>query len=215
MENDFGFVDPIEEGDELDLISHTNKTIIFSMYLKLVQFEHHIDVISTRYKYMALSWIFGIYAAIGFMMSTEVENLPFDPIFSVIMLCVIGVVGLSIIWHLDVNIYTKFWAVAFIEEIRMERKFKFLPRSRNLEFLIDDDRERIVSQGFLYMMSNCLFFITMIAASFFVFTSISLLFHFIVAAGIFFLNFLLCKFMHKISKKSQESFFDIVNGIKK
>lgn len=214
MENNFSFGDETDDKEFSNKRHRTTKSIIYSMYLKLTKFEHHFDIISTKYKYMALTWIFGTYAAIGFILSKEVENPPFNPITAVIIVCCIGMAILSLIWHLDINIYTKFWAVIFIEEIKMERMFDFLSKSRNLELLIDDDRQRIVSQGVLYMIANSLFLAT-IAISTVYLTQPKTIFTYTGIVAFFALSiYLMCYLMFKVAQKSQNIFFQAIKSIK-
>lgn len=110
---------------------------------------------------MALTWLLAIYAAIGFLFSNETETLIFDHLAAVSSICFIGIIGITLIWHLDMNVYHRFWSALFIEEVLMEEKNPFLLRSKKISLLIDDSRERFLSQGFLYITANILLALTM------------------------------------------------------
>jgi hypothetical protein len=210
--------DDLETNETVGLPSwaeHTNRTLIYNMYQKLSQFEHHFDLITTKYKYMALTWLLATFAGIGFLLSRDIQNLPFSPLKGVIVICLIGMAGITLIWHLDINIYTKFWAVVFIEEVRMERKFKFLLRSRNIELLIDEDRERIVAQGFLYMIANIVLLLTIgVVFAYFVLNQSMLYF---VVLGILFviISFIICWTMYRVAKRTQRTFINAIRKIEK
>lgn len=146
---------------EIDVPGYSHKTFIFSVYTRLNQFERHFELISAKYKNMALTWLLAIYAAIGFLFSNETETLIFDHLAAVSSICFIGIIGITLIWHLDMNVYHRFWSALFIEEVLMEEKNPFLLRSKKISLLIDDSRERFLSQGFLYITANILLALTM------------------------------------------------------
>lgn len=211
----FGLEDTPESEQGLELVGHSEKTIIYSMYMKLIQFEHHFDNITTKYKYMGLTWVLACYSGIGFLLSTEVNNISFNPLIGVIFACLIGMIGLSLAWHLDLNIYSKFWAVVFIEEVRMESKFDFLSHSRNIEYLVEEDRGRIVSGGLLYIISNSLLSLTIGAVLLYLTKDMSLIISIAVGLICLAFAFTVCFLMYKTTKKTQISFLNEVKKIRK
>ena len=211
MEDD----EDVEEAREVySYNDKSDRKIIYNMYLKLSQFEHHFDTITTKYKYLALTWLLAAYAGIGFLLSRDIQGLPFSPLIAVIIACIIGICGITLLWHLDVNIYTKFWAVVFIEAVRMERKFKFLLQSRNIEFLIDEDRERIVSQSLLYMIANILLLLTIGVVLIYFFMDKNLFFFLGLGVLFTFLAFFICGMMYKVAKNSQRRFVKAIKQMK-
>ncbi|MBX9703348.1 MAG: hypothetical protein K2X39_04265 [Silvanigrellaceae bacterium] len=131
-----------------------NNIIIYKMYNKLTRFEQHFDLITSIYRYLALTWTMVCYAAVIFLLSSSFASSIPKLLIYITFVCAVGIIGLSVIWNLDLNIYTKFWSVMFIEEIRLEKKFNFLLPSRNIELLVDQGRRRIVDQSFIYIITN-------------------------------------------------------------
>jgi len=194
----------------VDFIGYSQKTLAYGLYAKLNQFEQHFDTITTKYKNIALTWVLAVYAAIGFLLSNETTGLPFNHLVAVIITCVIGVIGISLIWHLDLNVYHRFWAAVFIEEIRFEREFKFLLHSRSSELLIDDNRERIFSQSLLYMIANILITLTLCVSVVFIVKEINVFLMIGTIIFFLFITFFICYFMTVTSKLVQNSFNKLI-----
>ena len=144
----------------LEFFNYSLNTLNYSFYIKLDELEHHFDNISTKCKSIAITWFLATYAGIGFLLSKETLGLPFNRIIAVVILSFIGFLGNILLWHLDVNIYNKFWIAAFIEELVMEKKFDFLLQSKNINLLIDEDKAKIKSHGLLYLIINSILIIT-------------------------------------------------------
>lgn len=205
------FSDGDNSGSNYDVIivGAGPRTVIYGLHCLLDEFERHLEIISTRYKYIALTWLLATYAAIGFLMSTDMKGVIFDHYVWITIISMIGVIGVSLLWHLDMNIYHRFWAAVLIEEIHMENSYPFLLQSRRNAFEIDESRERILSQGFLYLISNTLLIMTMGVSCSFLFrdsasTMISLLF------GCALFLFLMWFTMIKVSKKVDQTLYHIV-----
>jgi len=203
-----------EEGFEtdfdIDAAGFSQKTLICGLYLKLNQFERHFDSITTKFKKMLLTWIFATFAAIGFLLSTETTKLPFNHMAGVLIVCFLGLVGNLIIWHLDMNVYHKFWAAIYIEEIVMEKRYHFLIPSRNTAMLVDDSRGRIFSQGLFYIVANILFLIMMGGSAIYLINKYGSMYVFFVS--LLFVIALIGStfFMMKVSKKTKNSFNQMI-----
>lgn len=146
---------------DVDLITYSQKSFILGLYTRLSQFERHFDLITTKYKYIAFTWLLATYAGIGFILSNETQMLIFSHLIGVAVICAVGIIGNTLIWHLDINIYHRFWTSLFVEEMIMEESHSFLLQSKKVTFLIDEDREHFFSQGLLYCISNSLLIITL------------------------------------------------------
>jgi hypothetical protein len=145
---------------EIPFIHFSNKTFLFGMYTKLLDFENHFEVIATRYRNIALTWLLATYAGIGFLLSGETETLIIDHVVSVVLMSFIGMIGITLIGHLDINIYNRFWSALFIEEIIMEERYPFLPKTQKTTLLIDKKRNNLFSHGWLYFTEIFLLIIT-------------------------------------------------------
>lgn len=150
----------LESDYTVNITEYTNKTLQYGLYNKLSQFERHFESITTKYKNIALTWLLATYGAIGFLLSGEVASLPINHFLAVGIVSFIGTIGVALIWHLDMNVYHRFWAALFIEEVVIEEKNSFLLQSKKIAHLIDESRERVFSQGLLYQIANTLLIIT-------------------------------------------------------
>lgn len=145
---------------EIDLIQYSTKTFLYGIYTKLTHFERHFDIITTRYRNIALTWLLATYAGIGFLLSTETQTLIIDHLLAVIFICFIGMLGVALIWHLDMNVYHRFWTALFVEEVIMEEQHPFLQSTKRMTLLIDKEREKLFSQGWLHLTAILLLAIT-------------------------------------------------------
>ncbi|HSW85912.1 MAG TPA: hypothetical protein VLG49_00270 [Rhabdochlamydiaceae bacterium] len=187
----------------------SHKAFIQAIYFKLNQFERHFELITTKYKNIALTWLLATYAAVGFLLSNEAKGL-IDHLSAVSIICFIGLVGVSLIWHLDMNVYHRFWSALFIEEVIMEEKYPHLLQSKTITLLIDKSREKFFTRGAFYFIADILLVITMAAAVFPLIQHSSL--YSIIGTEIGFLVFLilLLFFMIKYSNKLQKSFSQLL-----
>ncbi len=144
----------------VDVVPFTGKTLIYGIYTKLNEFERHFEIISTRYKHIALSWLLASFAGIGFLFSRDSNALPFSHFIGAAIVSLVGLIGVSLIGNIDMNVYHRFWAALFVEEVVMEERYSFLLQSRKITVLIDESKERVFSQNLLYITSNLIFIIT-------------------------------------------------------
>jgi hypothetical protein len=144
----------------VDIIPFTKKTLIFGLYSKLNEFERHFEIISTRYKNITLTWLLGCFGGIGFLFSRETSDLVFPHFIAVAIVGFIGLIGVSLIGNMDMNVYHRFWAALFVEELILEERNPFLLQSRKITLLIDESKERLFSQGLLYLVANLILIIT-------------------------------------------------------
>jgi hypothetical protein len=205
------FTEDKDVDNELEFIDYTQNTVNYWLYKKLSKFEQHFDELSAKHTNIALTWLLGTYAGIGFLFSVNIKSLPFDHMICVVVISMFGFLGNSILWHLAVNIYTKFWAAVLIEEILMERKFPFLLNFKSISLLIVNHREKNFSHGLFYMVSNSLLVLTMGAAVTYFFVKINFFVACLIAIFFILLLVLTCFFMMRTSKKTKASFDAILN----
>lgn len=193
-----------------DIVTCSQKTLIFGIYTKLNEFERHFEIVSTKYKYVALTWLLASFAGIGFLLSTESTELPFPHMIAVAIVSFIGLIGVSLIGNFDVNVYHRFWAALFVEEVVMEERYKFLLQSRKITLLIDESRERVFSQGLLYQVANSILIITMGVCLVYELSYLPAIFVFLIV--LFFLALMLLSWvvMLNTSRRIQRGLHDLI-----
>jgi hypothetical protein len=180
------------------------------MHKILCDFEEHLEHITTKYKTMAFTCFLAVCLASGFVLSIEAVALPFNHFVAVTVLSCIGFTGITLLWHLDVNVYQRFLAAVFIEETILEKKFSFLPQSGSISFLTGNYKKRFFSQNLSYLVYNFVFLISISYFSFkvIIFNNV-FLFFFLALPSIGF--FLVVFFAIKSSKRFQKKIVKIIN----
>jgi hypothetical protein len=191
------------------IIGSGAKTIIYGLHGLLSDFERHLENISTRYKYMALTWLLASYAGIGSLLSTKMGGIIFNHFLGICIISFIGFIGVTLLWHLDMNVYHRFWSAVLAEEVIMEKKYPFLLQSRRKAFHIDEGRERVFSQGLLYIIANTLLLITM-AVSLSFFFNREHIYITIISISFILIISLIWKFMINVSNKIEFSLYEII-----
>ncbi len=194
---------------KIEVVGYGPKTIIYGLHTVLTEFERHFENISTKYKYMALTWLLATFGGIGFLMSSEINGLLFNHFIGIIVISLIGLIGISLIWHLDMNVYHRFWSAILIEEILMEERYAYLLQSRRIAFLIDESRERIFSQGLLYLVANTLSLITIGISFIFLFEQ-NIKISIIISTATLFVITIMWLIMIKLSKKVENVLYNII-----
>jgi hypothetical protein len=182
-----------------DLINEN--VLVCEIYSVIRDFEEHLDQISSKYKMLSLTCFLAVCLAIGFIFSTEAQ-ISINHFTVTILLSTIGFGGITLLWHLDINVYQKFLAATIIEEIAMENKYPFLLKLGKMSFLSGSHRNYIFSQNLAYMIYNCifLFHICLCSLSFHSFSLLNLLIAIVLASLSMFLN---CFFMHLTGRRLQ------------
>ena len=194
----------------LDFIGYSQKTLNYGLYTKLNEFESHLETISTKYKQIALTWLLATFAGIGFLLSVQTAQLPVNHLVAVSLIAMIGLLGVTLLWHLDVNIYNLFWTAVFIEEIRMEKKLDFVCQTRSLMLLIDEDREKIFHHGLFYIIANSLLVCTIAAAMFYLFRNLDLIYIVFVAIAFVLFEIGMYYFMTSYARKMESAFNKLI-----
>lgn len=197
-----------KDKSEMKSLVHQDDELIYKMYAKLNFFKHHFDLITTKYKQISLFWIMICYSIIVFLLSSNIAKSTPNQLISIIFPCMIGIIGLILIWQLDLNIYTKLWAVVSLEEARMGKKLNFLIPSKDIELFIVKDREGIFSQSLFYMIELSVLMLSLIISIFVLHLGFEKSYNHLVTLGFCFLLFTICAciYMYNITAKAQAAF---------
>lgn len=193
---------PSDINDEILSMHMSKNTIIFGLYTQLSEFELHLDTITTRYKNLALTWLLATYAAVGFLFSVESKNIQISSSLIASIVCLFGVFGIAALWFLDIYVLQKFWGAFFIEEVKMEKRFRFLAKITNVSISLNNVRKRIIGHSNFYMFAILLLLITSGATLTFVFASY--LIKLIIVIFLIAIILLVYNLMYKVATKLQK-----------
>lgn len=102
--------------------------IIYYVYTSCIQSIKHFDSIQTSIRLIASTILLATFVGIGFIFSAEHKILPVDAIFAVGLICTIGVLSITSLWHLDLIFYERLLISFFTEAYDMENRFAWLPK---------------------------------------------------------------------------------------
>lgn len=152
---------------------------------------------------MALTWLLATYGAIGFFFSAQSIQFPINDFIVVSIICLFGMIGNTSIWYLDICIYQKFWGAFFVEEVKMEKKYKYLIKIRNISLSLDNIGTRLKGHGRFYICANLLLIFT--AGIFLVLLSYTFVSSIWIIAGVVLVGISVFKIMKKIERRLQGS----------
>lgn len=97
--------------------------------------EKHFNLMQNEYRKIGSGWLLATFAGIGFAL-TQGTSLPFDPILFITLICYAGVIGMVLLWNMDLSVYQKLLDANFKEGLALEKQFPWIPQIRHnmLEF---------------------------------------------------------------------------------
>lgn len=147
-------VEIITTANEILAMHPSRKTLIYGLHALLDQFEAHLDTIIKRYKVMTMTLLLATGAAIGFSFSSELKDLPINKLIMTGAISILGVIGISAIWYLDIQVFHKFWGAFFIEELKMEKEHPFLINIGDSSESLDTIKSQLFGEGNFYIFLN-------------------------------------------------------------
>src|SRR6185436_1848084 len=96
-----------------------------------------------RYKVMSTTILAATVAAIGFSFSGEFKDIQINKLIMAAIACIFGVIGLSSVWYLDIQVFHKFWGSFFLEEVKMEEEHAFLVDIGDIAVSLDNIKARL------------------------------------------------------------------------
>ena len=101
---------------------------VWAMVTELSECERHFNNLQHNYRVLASTWLLAMFAAIGYVLTAK--NLPFSPLYIVPFLGSASACGITLIWNLDLRVYHQLLESCFIEGLKLEKKYHWLPRVR-------------------------------------------------------------------------------------
>jgi len=192
-------IDLTKIGEEILAVHPTRKTLINSLHSLIVEFEAHLDTIIKRYKIMSITLLAATGAAIGFAFSGELKEVQVNKLIMASVVCLFGIIGMTSIWYLDIQVFHKFWGSFFVEEVRMEEIHPFLVDIGDIAVSLDNIKARLVGDGNWYIFINIILVTAGAAALSFIWKSILIKILIFILAGLF--AFCFARFMMRAGQK--------------
>jgi hypothetical protein len=123
---------PVPTGPRRDIARVNQRQFdrVWAMLVELGAIERHFNDLENRYRGLASTWLLATFAAVGFVLSTQTLELPFDRELAVVALGLAGATGITLLWNLDLMVCHQLLDAAFFEGLRLERECPWLPPVR-------------------------------------------------------------------------------------
>lgn len=146
----------------IDRIYPNKKSIAYGLYFKLISYENHYNLIQTKYKALATTWMLAAFIGIGYLLGGKETGIPFNILISTMLICLLAAEGIILVWFLDAGVYYRLIEAIFAEAIKLETRFKFLGKNhQNLLRLHNSHRDPLKFMTMFY--SSFVFFLLLIA----------------------------------------------------
>jgi hypothetical protein len=105
---------------------------VVEIYSGIREYEQHFNQIQSNYRSLASTWLLATFAGIGFVWSVNYKNdNPFPSSLVVAGIAIAGSIGIFLLWNLDHNVYHGLLDAVFVEGIKLEKEYPWLPQVRN------------------------------------------------------------------------------------
>lgn len=163
-----------EEFQEEDFFKgkhHNEKNLMCELYAQLQLHKHYFSQMQNKCRNLCSTWVVAAFIGIGFLIS---KNTHLDPSFNnflaILIVCICTLCGITLIWHLDIVFYQKFWLAVVVEMARMEKKYPWLPTIHLNILCMRKEKGLRFFQGVFYILCNLLFIFIIGICSIFYFT---------------------------------------------
>jgi hypothetical protein len=102
---------------------------VWKIVLELGQEERHFNQIQHQYRLLTSSWLLAMFAGIGFALSEQNLCIPSELAVSIIGFA--GGIGITMLWNLDVRVYHQLLESCFVQGLKLEEKYPWLPSIRS------------------------------------------------------------------------------------
>jgi len=103
------------------------RLLVCATYSYLLSAARHHGSLQTSYRIMASSWLLATFVAIGFLISAD-AILPFDHLLGVAIICILGIIGLFLLWYEDTFVQELLIDINVVEALRLESQNSWLPQ---------------------------------------------------------------------------------------
>jgi hypothetical protein len=122
--------EPVLDTAALRSVSKDEFDRVWSVYSYLQQAELHINDLQSHYRTLASTWLLATFGAAGFLVTDDSLALPIDSPLLASAVCVLGTVGVLLLWNLDLLVYQGLLRARFYIGRDMEAELPWLPPVR-------------------------------------------------------------------------------------
>ena len=95
-------------------------------------YERHFNEIQSKYRALASTWLLAAFGGVGFVLTQDTLELPFDRLVGSGLLGVAGAVGVLLLWSLDLRLYQQLLDSVFVGALALEADNPELPPTRSM-----------------------------------------------------------------------------------
>ena len=138
--------------------------VVFDRVWRLVceigVYERHFNTLQQTYRALTSTWLLASIGAAGFILEKLRDSTPqnsLSPAFILIALSGIGVaggVGILLLWNLDLLVYQRLLDANFVEGIKLENEFPWLPPVRSNMMRVHKNRGIMPKVVWFYSASS-------------------------------------------------------------
>ena len=118
-------------GNKVSPLQESEFDRIWKMYTEFGVTERHFNDLQARYRALASTWLLATFAGIGFVTTQETLGEFFSPLLLASGIGVMGSIGITLLWVLDLMVYHRLLNAAFIEGLNLEGRHLELPAIRH------------------------------------------------------------------------------------
>ncbi len=141
-------------------------SIIFGLYSKLNAYEHHFQYLQGKYRTIAVTWLLGAFMGLGYFFSID-PNIPLSNWGASVVIAFAGIVGITAFWQLELFVYQTALQSILIEEVSLEKKYSFFPKTRTNMMLMKERQKTRYYQSSFYVTCNGILMLLICAFTFF------------------------------------------------
>jgi fucose 4-O-acetylase-like acetyltransferase len=100
---------------------------VWQMVTEFGEYERHFNKLQHNYRALASTWLLAMFAGIGYVLTAK--DLPFIPQPIIAFLGLAGACGMTLLWNLDLRVYHQLLESCFVEGLKLEKKYSWLPQT--------------------------------------------------------------------------------------
>lgn len=93
-------------------------------------YERHFNELQSKYRALASTWLLATFGAVGFVLSQDSLQLPFDRLAGASALALAGAIGIALLWNLDLMVYHRLLDAVFVAALEVEARNTAIPPIR-------------------------------------------------------------------------------------
>ena len=125
--------------DRTEVGIEDDRQLVWAMIVEIGLNERHFNQLQTSYRALASTWLLGLFAAAGFLLSRKGSDLPLNPGAVLAFLGLIACVGIVLLWLIDLRVYAGLLRAFFDAGVALEVQHPWLPQVRTI--MLDETRK--------------------------------------------------------------------------